>query len=59
MKIFNIEEYLNELPEDIEIIDISKKGLTYIPSLNRFKKLKELLLINNRLTALPELPITL
>jgi hypothetical protein len=37
---FNIEEYLNSLPEDIEEIDISGKGITYLPDLSRFKKLK-------------------
>jgi hypothetical protein len=52
---FNIETYLNSLPEDIEIIDISKKSINYLPSLKRFKNLKELNCSGNNLTSLPEL----
>lgn len=55
MSAFNIEEYLNSLPEDIEIIDISSKNLTYIPSLKQFKYLVDLYCYNNKLTKLPEL----
>lgn len=55
MSEFNIEEYLNSLPEDIEIIDISSKNLTYIPSLKQFKYLTNLYCYNNKLTKLPEL----
>ena len=54
-EIFNIEEYLNSLPEDIEIIDISYKNLTYIPSLKRFHNLRELRCYGNQLMQLPEL----
>jgi Leucine-rich repeat (LRR) protein len=52
---FNIEEYLNSLPDDIEGINVSGKGLTYLPDLSRFKKLKRLFCHNNNLTRLPEL----
>ena len=52
---FNIETYLNSLPDDVEIIDLSYKNLTYIPSLKRFTKLRRLDCYHNNLTALPEL----
>ena len=54
-EIFNIEEYLNSLPEDIETIDISNKNITYLPSLKRFYNLKTLYCDHNKLTQLPEL----
>ena len=50
---FNIENYLNFLPENIEEIDISGKNLTYILDLLRFKKLKILSCSRNELTSLP------
>ena len=56
---FNIEDYLNSLPDDIETIDVSYKDLTYLPSLKRFYKLKNLACNYNKLTALPELPPSL
>jgi Leucine-rich repeat (LRR) protein len=56
---FNIEDYLNSLPEDIEEINISNLNLTYIPSLERFIKLKILYCGTNKLTSLPNLPNTL
>jgi Leucine-rich repeat (LRR) protein len=52
---FNIETYLHSLPEDIETIDIQFRDLTFIPSLERFTKLKKLYCANNRLTSLPPL----
>ena len=55
----NIEEYLNSLPEDVIAINISNKKITYIPSLERFRKLKELYCGDNELTSLPILPNTL
>jgi len=51
-----IETYLNSLPEDILIIDISFKSLKSLPDLTRFKNLKELYCSNNELTLLPTLP---
>jgi len=56
---FNIEEYLDSLPDDIEIIDVSYKNLTYIPSLDRFTKLIILDCEYNKLINLPNLPNTL
>jgi Leucine-rich repeat (LRR) protein len=56
---FNIEDYLNSLPEDIEEINISNLNITNIPSLERFRKLKELYCSYNKLTSLPLLPNTL
>ncbi len=41
MSAFNIEEYLNSLPDNIEVIDVSYKGLTYLPDLSRFKQFKK------------------
>lgn len=55
MAVFNIENYLNSLPEDIEIIDVSERYLTYIPLLQRFYNLKCLYCQNNQITSLPEL----
>jgi Leucine-rich repeat (LRR) protein len=59
MKTFNIEKYLDSLSNDIQIIRLSYKNLTYIPSLERFYKLKELNCSWNQLTKLPNLPYTL
>jgi Leucine-rich repeat (LRR) protein len=52
---FNIINYLNSLPEDIECIDLRSRNLTFIPSLKRFKNLKELNCSFNKLTSLPSL----
>ena len=52
---FNIETYLNSLPEDIETIDISTHDLTFLPSLSRFKNLIKLNCSNNKLISLPPL----
>ena len=52
---FNIETYLDSLPEDTERIDVSEKGLTYLPNLSRFKNLTRLYCFQNKLTSLPEL----
>ena len=40
MSAFNIEEYLNSLPNDVEEIYVIDKRLTYLPDLSRFKNLK-------------------
>lgn len=37
MSAFNIEEYLNSLPDDVEEINVSERRLTYLPDLSRFK----------------------
>ena len=39
---FEMETYLNSLPEDILTIDIRRKCIKYLPDLTRFKNLKEL-----------------
>ena len=48
---FDIETYLNSLPEDIEEIDVSHKGITSL-DVTRFKNLKILHCEYNRLTSL-------
>ena len=52
---FNIEDYLNSLPLDTTEIDVSGKGLTYLPDLSRFKQLTHLYCTDNQLTSLPPL----
>ena len=56
---FNIEEFLNSLPLDTTEIDVSGKGLTYLPDLSRFKQLTHLFCSYNELTELPPLNDTL
>jgi len=56
---FDIETYLNSLPLDTTCIDVSYKGLTYLPDLSRFKKLKRLYCNDNLITFLPELNNTI
>ena len=56
---FNIEEYLNSLPLDTTYIDLSNRGLTYLPDLSRFKQLTHLFCNDNKLTWLPPLNNTL
>ncbi len=55
MSEFNIEEYLNSLPDDIITINVSGKNLTYLPDLSRFKNLEKLYCGFNKLTSLPKL----
>jgi len=52
----NIEYYLNSLPDNITHINVSGKGLTYLPDLSLFKHLHELEISYNQLTSLPNLP---
>ncbi len=52
---FNIEEYLDSLPEYISEIDVSYNRLTYLPDLSRFKNLQILDCSDNNLTSLPKL----
>jgi Leucine-rich repeat (LRR) protein len=61
MATFNIEEYLDSLPSDIEKINIFDNNITYIPSLERFYQLKVLDCSYNRIKQLDEddLPLTL
>ncbi len=52
---FDIETYLNSLPDTEKVIDVSNKNLTYLPSLKRFTDLMVLRCENNQLSSLPEL----
>jgi Leucine-rich repeat (LRR) protein len=52
---FKIEEYLNSLPLDIEHIDVSNRGLTYLPNLQRFTNLKTFICAHNKITWIPPL----
>ena len=52
----NVEEYFATLPDDVEEINLSGKGLTYLPDLSRFTNLRILQVNFNNLTELPELP---
>jgi Leucine-rich repeat (LRR) protein len=56
---FNIQEYLDSLPENITELNLSNKNLTFIPDLTRFTNLTHLYCVNNQLTTLPMLPPTL
>ena len=56
---FNIETYLNSLPLDIKIINISSRNLTYLPDLSRFTKLIRFDCSYNYLIELPPLNNTL
>jgi len=53
---FNVEKYLDSLPDDVEKIDVSFRNLDYLPNLSRFKKLEILFCNGNKLTSLPILP---
>jgi Leucine-rich repeat (LRR) protein len=53
---FDIDLYIFSLPDNSDVINVSNKNLTYIPSLSRFTNLKKLDCRNNNLTSLPELP---
>jgi Leucine-rich repeat (LRR) protein len=53
--VIDINLYLDSLSEDIEEIDVSDKGLDYLPDLTRFKNLKILNCQHNNLTFLPSL----
>ena len=53
---FNIESYLNSLPDDIKSIYVSEQNLNYLPCLSRFKNLEILYCSHNNLTSLPPLP---
>jgi len=51
IQMFNIETYIDSLPEDIEEIDVSNKGIKTL-DVTRFKNLKTLNCSNNQLTSL-------
>ncbi len=56
---FNIEEYINSLPNNTKYINVQFKRITYIPDLTRFYKLKYLFCDFNFLSELPKLPDSL
>ena len=49
------QQYIDSLPDDTTIINLSYKGLTILPDLLRFKNLQYLFCSNNQLTSLPTL----
>ena len=53
MMTFDIEAYLNSLPEDIIEINISRRNLKILPDLSKFTNLKKLDCSNNELMVLP------
>lgn len=56
MTIESIESYLDSLPDDITILDVSQKNLTYLPDISRFTGLEKLFCYKNLITELPKLP---
>jgi hypothetical protein len=52
--LFN-NDYINNLNNSIESIDVSYQNLTQLPNLTRFTNLKRLNCSHNRLTSLPKL----
>ena len=59
MPVFDIETYLNSLSEQVTILELSYKKITYLPDLSRFKNLTHLYCNNNKLTSLIKLPNSL
>ena len=53
--IFDIERYLNNLPLNTKIIDLSNLNLTFLPDLSRFQELRILICCCNKLNNLPSL----
>ena len=51
----DVLELLNSLDINVKVIDISRRGLTKLPDLSRFKKLKTLYCQHNELTSLNSL----
>jgi Leucine-rich repeat (LRR) protein len=56
---FNIETYLNSLPDNTTQINISSKNVSYLPDISRFTLLETLYCDDNYLTTLPRLPPSL
>jgi len=53
---FNIETYLNSLPDNTTHIDVSDKNVCYLPNISRFTLLEILYCDNNYIISLPQLP---
>jgi hypothetical protein len=51
---FDIYTYINNLPDNIERLNLSFRELEYIPDLTRFKSLKYIKINFNNLTILPK-----
>lgn len=51
-----VEDYLDSLPSDTKKIDVSRRGITSLPSLDHFTQLEVLECCKNNLTRLPPLP---
>lgn len=51
-----LTEFLQQYPDDIEVLDLHLLGLKSLPSLKRFHSLKRLDISGNQLQELPELP---
>ena len=54
-----MQEYLESLPDDITLLDLSNRNLTKLPNISRFIKLEILYCNNNQITQLDNLPNTL
>ena len=54
-----LNEYINSLALDTTEIDISNRGLSYLPDLTRFTQLQKLDCSKNKITTLSTLPTTL
>ena len=52
----DIQEYIDNLPDNIEMMYMSGKDIYELPDISRFKQLLFLDCSNNRLTRLPNLP---
>ena len=57
--VFDIEVYLESLPDDIIELNVQSRGLRHLPPLSRFKNLQYLDCSINELVELPPLPETL
>lgn len=51
-----VEEYLDSLPASTTFIDLVRRNISHLPSLDRFTNLQNLNLYYNRLVDLPRLP---
>ena len=52
---FCIETYINNLPENTEIINVNNKQIKFLPDLTRFTNLEALYCDNNQLLTIPSL----
>ena len=52
---FDINIFINSLPDDTRVINIFNKNINYIPDLSRFKNLLELYCHDNFIKELPKI----